>query len=123
MVDPPIIERKPLWKSARQEILEVHSAGSPTDERVCWTDLKPLQLVQRLLEHGIEVSRNTAAAVLDRARFRRRALCKELITGQVDPQERDRQFRHIAALRRLERQRGIQVLSIDTKKKKPFGTL
>lgn len=44
-----------------------------------------------------------------------RALCKELITGQVDPYERDRQFCHIAALRRLARQRGIPVLSIDTK--------
>ncbi|MCG6862755.1 MAG: hypothetical protein LJE70_15980, partial [Chromatiaceae bacterium] len=55
--------------------------------------------------------------------FRRRALCKELITGQVDPQARDQQFRHIAALRRLARQRGIPVLSIDTKKKEPHGTL
>ena len=74
---PPITERKPLLRSVLQEILEVHSAGSPTDERVRWTDLKPLQLAQRLLEHGIEVSRNTAADLLDRAGFRRRALCKE----------------------------------------------
>ncbi|MEA3276580.1 MAG: ISAzo13 family transposase [Pseudomonadota bacterium] len=120
---PSITEREPLLKSALQEVLEVHSAGSPTDERVRWTDLKPLQLAQRLLEHGIEVSRNTAADLLDRAGFRRRALCKELITGQVDPQARDRQFRHIAALRRLAHQRGIPVLSIDTKKKEPLGTL
>jgi hypothetical protein len=46
---PPITERKPLLKSALQEVLEVHSAGSPTDDRVRWTDLKPLQLAQRLL--------------------------------------------------------------------------
>jgi hypothetical protein len=26
-----------------REILAAHSAGSPTDERVRWTDLKPLQ--------------------------------------------------------------------------------
>ena len=120
---PPITERKPLLKSILQEVLQVHSAGSPTDEHVRWTDLKPLQLAQRLLERGIEVSRNSAAALLDRGGFRRRALRKELITGQVDPQERDRQFRHIAALRRLARQRGIPVLSIDTKKKEPLGTL
>mgnify|MGYP006298896979 FL=1 len=120
---PPIIERNPLLKSVLQEGLDVHSAGSRTDERVRWTDLKPLQLAQRLLEHGIEVSRNTAADLLDRAGFRRRALCKQLITGQVDPHERDRQFRHIAALRRLACRRGIPVLSIDTKKKEPLGTL
>ena len=119
----PITEREPLLKSVLQEVLDVHSAGSPTDEDVRWTDLKPLQLAQRLLEHGIEVSRNTAADLLDRAGFRRRALCKELITGQVDPRERDQQFRHIAALRRLARRRGIAVLSIDTKKKEPLGTL
>jgi len=120
---PPITERKPLLKSILQAVLQVHRAGSPTDEHVRWTDLKPLQLAQRLLERGIEVSRNSAAALLDRGGFRRRALRKELITGQVDPQERDRQFRHIAALRRLARQRGIPVLSIDTKKKEPLGTL
>jgi len=119
----PITERNPLLKSVLQEVLEVHSAGSPTDERVRWTDLKPLQLAQRLLEHGIEVSRNTAATLLDQAGFRRRALCKELITGQVDPHERDLQFRHIAALRRMAHQHGIPVLSIDTKKKEPLGTL
>ena len=48
---PPIIERNPLLKSVLQEGLDVHSAGSRTDERVRWTDLKPLQLAQRLLEH------------------------------------------------------------------------
>lgn len=84
---------------------------------------KPLQLAQRLLEHGLEVSRNTAAALLDQAGFRRRALCKELIAGDVDPHEREHQFRHIAALRRLARQRGLPVLSIDTKKKESLGTL
>jgi hypothetical protein len=119
----PIGQRKPQLKSLLHEILEADSAGSPTDERVRWTDLKPLQLAQRLFEHGIEVSRNTAATLLDQAGFRRRALCKELITGHVDPHERDRQFRSIAALRRLARQRGIPVLSIDTKKKEPLGTL
>jgi hypothetical protein len=120
---PPITEREPLLESALHEILDVHGAGSPTDENVRWTDLKPLQLAQRLFEDGIEVSRNTAAALLDRLGFRRRALCKELITGQVDPQERDQQFRHIAALRRLASRRDIPVLSIDTKKKEPLGTL
>jgi Rhodopirellula transposase DDE domain len=119
----PIGERKPPLKSVLHELLEAHSAGRPTDERVRWTDLKPLQLAQRLLEHGIEVSRNTAATLLDQAGFRRRALRKELITGHVDSHARDQQFRSIAALRRLARQRGIPVLSIDTKKKEPLGTL
>jgi len=120
---PPITERKPQLESTLHEVLEAHSAGSPTDERVRWTDLKPLQLAHRLLEHGFEISRNTAAALLDRAGFRRRSLRKELITGVVDPTARDAQFRHIAALRRLARRRGIPVFSVDTKKKELLGTL
>ncbi|EGV19452.1 ISAzo13 family transposase, partial [Thiocapsa marina] len=120
---PPITERKPQLESTLREVLDAHSAGSPTDERVRWTDLKPLQLAHRLLERGFEISRNTAAALLDRAGFRRRALRKELITGVVDPTAREEQFRHIAALRRLARRRGIPVFSIDTKKKELLGTL
>lgn len=120
---PPITERKPQLESTLHEVLETHSAGSPTDERVRWTDLKPLQLAHRLLEHGLEISRNTAAALLDRAGFRRRALRKELITGVVDPTAREEQFRHIGALRRLARRRGIPVFSIDTKKKELLGAL
>ncbi len=53
----PISEREPQLKAILHEVLEGHRAGSPTDERVRWTDLKPLQLAQRLLEHGIDVGR------------------------------------------------------------------
>jgi len=55
-------------------VLEAHSAGSPADEAVRWTDLKPVQLAQQ---------------VLARAGYRRRSLRKELITGGVNPHERD----------------------------------
>jgi hypothetical protein len=48
---------------------------------------------------------------------------QKLITGAVDSQQRDKQFCHIAALRRLARQRGVPVLSIDTKKKELLSTL
>jgi hypothetical protein len=82
-----------------------------------------MQLATELVARGVAVSRNTAAQLLDQAGFRRRALRKELITGDVDPHDRDQQFRHIAALRRLARQRGMAVLCIDTKKKEPLGTL
>jgi len=67
------------------EVLEAHSAGSPTDEAVRWTDLKPVQLAQQ---------------VLAQAGYRRRSLRKALISGDVEPHERDRQFRLIATLRR-----------------------
>jgi hypothetical protein len=104
-------------------ILEAHSAGSPTDENVRWTDLKPMRLAKELLHRGYEVGRNTAAKLLDRAGYRRRSLRKELLTGYVDPHERDQQFRYIDTLRRRARASGIPVLCVDTKKKELLGPL
>jgi hypothetical protein len=120
---PKAAQRQAGLERTVGDILEGHSAGSPTDETVRWTDLKPLQLARELLEHGYGIGRNTAARLLERAGYRRRSLRKELITGHVDPRERDEQFRYINALRRLARRRGIPVLSVDTKKKELLGTL
>jgi len=90
------------------EVLEAHSTGSPTDEAVRWTDLVLVQLSQQ---------------VLARAGYRRRSLRKALISGDVDPHERDRQFRLIATLRRQARARGVPVLCVDTRKKERLGYL
>jgi hypothetical protein len=120
---PKITQRHAGLEARVGDILEAHSAGSPTEETVRWTDLKPLELAQELLQRGYEIGRNTAAQLLERAGYRRRSLRKELITGQVDPRERDQQFRYIDALPRLARRRGIPVLSADTKKKKLLGAL
>ena len=120
---PPLTPDEPVLREALSDVLEAHSAGSPTDPRVRWTDLKPLQLAWELVVLGVTVSRHTAAKLLAQTGFRRRSLRKELITGYVDPQERDQQFRHIAELRRRARQRGTPVLCIDTKKKELLGPL
>jgi hypothetical protein len=106
-----------------EDILEAHSAGSPTDPDVRWTDLKPMQLADELVERGYEIGRNTAAKLLEQSGYRRRSLRKELITGQVDAQERDQQFRYIDALRRQARANGNPVLCVDTKKKELLGHL
>jgi hypothetical protein len=55
-------------------------------------------LAQALLEQGESICGNTAAAWLEQAGFRRRALRIVLNTGANDPQQRDAQFRRIAAL-------------------------
>ena len=120
---PKATERQAGLEETLEEVLEAHSAGSPTDEAVRWTDLKPLQLAQELLERGFEIGRNTAAKLLERAGYRRRSVRKELITGHVDPDERDRQFRYIDTLRRQAQARGVPVLCVDTKKKESLGHL
>lgn len=120
---PKAVERQSGLQEHFDDILEAHSAGSPTDPSVRWTDLKPLQLAQELVARGYEMTRNTAAKLLVQAGYRRRALRKELITGHVDPQERDQQFRFIDALRRQARAHGNPVLCVDTKKKELLGSL
>ncbi|HYN79178.1 MAG TPA: hypothetical protein VES73_15455 [Lamprocystis sp. (in: g-proteobacteria)] len=54
-------------RAALSDVLEAHSAGSPTDPRVCWTDLKPIRLAQELVILGVAISRNTAAKLLAQA--------------------------------------------------------
>jgi hypothetical protein len=120
---PKVTQRQAGLEHAFADILEAHSAGSPTDPSVFWTDLKPMQLAGALLRRGFEVGRHTAAKLLERAGYRRRSLCKELITGHVDPQERNQQFHHIDALRRHARAHGNPVLCVDTKKKELLGWL
>jgi len=120
---PPLSAREPLLERSLTEVLDAHRAGRPTDPRERRTHLKPMQLAKEIVTFGVTLSRNTSAKLLEQSCFRRRSLRKELITGNVDPQARDAQFRYIAALRRLAHQRGIPALCIDTKKKEPLGTL
>jgi hypothetical protein len=120
---PKAVQRQAGLEDAFEDILEAHSAGSPTDPDIRWTDLKPMRVADELVECGYEISRNTAAKLLEQAGYRRRSLRKELITGQVDAQERDQQFRHIDALRRQAQACGNPVLGVDTKKKELLGHL
>jgi len=86
---PRAAQRQVGLEQSFEDILEAHSAGSPTDPSVFWTDLKPKQLAGELLRRGFAIGRNTAARLLEQAGYRRRSLCKALITGDLDPQERD----------------------------------
>jgi len=103
-----VTQRQPGLGEVVDEVLEAHSAGSPTDEAVRWTDLVLVQLAQQ---------------VPARAGYRRRSLRKALSTGDVDLHERDRQFRLIATWRRQARARGVPVLCVDTRKKERLGHL
>jgi hypothetical protein len=120
---PKESDRQAGLEEAAQKVLEAHSAGSPTDEQVQWTDLKPMTFAVTLAQQGFELCRNTAAKLLEAAGFKKRKLCKELITGYVDPVQRNEQFEHLAALRASYHQRGLPVFGVDTKKKEQLGLL
>jgi hypothetical protein len=120
---PKVTKRQPGLERAAACLLDLHTAGSPTDPDVYWTHLTPAGLAKALLDWGHEVSRHTAARLMDWAGYRRRAMRKELIIGHVDPQERDQQFQFIAQQRRERHARGAPVLCVDTKQKERLGFL
>ncbi|EGV28538.1 Rhodopirellula transposase family protein [Thiorhodococcus drewsii AZ1] len=118
-----VTKRQPGLEHAAACVLDVHTAGSPTDSEVYWTHLTPAGLAKALLDWGYEISRQTAARLMDWAGYRRRALHKTLIAGHVDPQERDQQFQLIAQQRRERQARRAPVICVDTKHKERLGFL
>ena len=120
---PKAVDQHAGLEEAAEKILDAHSAGSPTEEMVIWTNLRPSQFIQFIGIEGYRLCYNTAADLISLMGFRKRSLRKELITGHVDPQERNAQFEYIATLKRSFQAKGLPVFSVDTKKKELLGLL
>jgi hypothetical protein len=106
--------------AAVQATVTAHTAGSPVDENIIWTNRSPQQIADELQVEGFSVCADTV----------RRILTEDLGLGlrQAEKEEasrqfafRDEQFRHIACRREWYQSRGWPVLSIDTKKKELLG--
>ncbi len=120
---PPVVPPTGLDERCRSHSGCPPGGQSHGSRGVLDRSLNPARLVQELARWGFDVSRHTGARLLDWSGYRRRALRKELITGPVDPQERDQQFQVIAQQRRLAQAQGAPQLCIDTKKKERLGSL
>lgn len=101
------------------QVVENYTAGSPTDDAVKWTGLRPLELRQRLKEHNYEVSDYIVHQLLDDAGLRRRSYLKAACLDKVP--HRNDQFERIALLKERFLDLGMPVLSIDTKQKELLG--
>jgi hypothetical protein len=97
-----------------------HTAGSPVDPDILWTNRSPRQIAEELADEGLSISADTV----------RRILTEDLCLGlrQAAKEEatrhfafRNEQFEHIAKRRRFYEVLGWPVLSIDTKKKELIG--
>lgn len=105
---------------AVQAAVAEHTAGSPVDENIVWTNRSPRQIAEEIAEEGFSVCADTV----------RRILTEDLELGlrQAEKEEagkvfafRDEQFEHIARRRTWYERRGWPVLSVDTKKKELLG--
>jgi hypothetical protein len=95
-------------------VVEQHTAGSPMDETLKWTNLTRREIAQLLEQEGIKVSVNVVDQLLERHNYRKRKAQKRLATG-AHPQ-RNEQFENIERLKQTYQAAGNPVLSMDTKK-------
>lgn len=97
------------------KVIAQHTAGSPMDEQVKWTNLNRQEIAQLLKGEGIAVSVTVVDQLLVKYNYRKRKAQKRLATGE-HPQ-RNEQFENIQQLKVSYQEVGNPVLSMDTKKK------
>lgn len=101
--------------------LEVRTAGSPDEEDLVFTDLKPPQLALELGQMGTPACPQTIADWLEAAGVRLRKIAKTVAGGESA--DRDTQFEHIGKLIERYESEGNPWFSIDTKAKEHLGML
>lgn len=103
------------------KVLTAHTAGSPTQEGLLWTHLRPFEIAAKLLvEYGHRVSHGWVKRLLRKHGYCRRKLQKTLATGRYA--DRATQFNLLITLVLLVSVNN-PVISIDTKKKERLGNL
>jgi hypothetical protein len=97
------------------KVIAEHTAGSPSNETVKWTNLTRKEIAQLLDSEGFKVSVTIVDQLLEKYNYRKRKAMKRLATGS-HPQ-RNAQFENIERLKAKYTVEGNPVLSMDTKKK------
>ncbi len=98
------------------EAVKNHTAGSPMDERIKWTNLSRLAIAEKLEEQGFSVSVTVVDQLLKKHDFRPRQAFKTE-AGKKNIPHRDEQFNNIEQLKQAYHALGNPVLSMDVKKK------
>ncbi len=102
-------------EAAFLEVMTPHTAGSPMDASVKWSNLGPSAIAEALAERGYKISVTVVEQLLKKHDFRRRQAFKSVSGKQVA--QRDEQFKNIGELVAEAKERGNPVMSMDVKKK------
>jgi hypothetical protein len=105
----------PGLDTAFLQVIENHTAGSPMDAAVKWTNLSREELAERIQAAGFKVSVTVVDQLLEKYNFRRRQAFKAEAGKQVP--QRDEQFQKIERLKQAHHAQGNPVMSMDVKKK------
>jgi hypothetical protein len=115
-------EKQPEIIEQVRGVIQDRTAGDPMRENVTWTDLSPVEIVERMeLDCDVSITPPIIRRVLDLLGFRRRKIAK-ILPGKEVP-DRDQQFLRIAELKETFLALGLPVISMDTKKKEFLGNL
>lgn len=98
------------------KVLDNHTAGSPMNEAIKWTNLSRADIVEKLQEQDINISVTVVDQLLDKHGFRPRQAFK-VEAGKKNIPQRDEQFKNIERLKQEYTDVGAPVLSMDVKKK------
>jgi len=97
-----------------------HTAGSPVDEKLIWTNRSPCAIAEELAAEGFDIGPDTVRTILtEDLGLSLRSAVKDEATCNFP--QRDEQFKHIGRLRKTFHREGCPVLSIDTKQKELLG--
>jgi transposase len=103
-------------------ILKEHTAGSPVDDKVKWTDLTCKEISILLEEKDFNVGEKIVRKLLKKNGYVKRKVSKKKAIGKQNI-DRNAQFERISELRNAYEAKGNPVLSIDSKKKELIGNL
>ena len=109
------LEQIPGIDAVFLRVLADHTAGSPMDEKIKWTNLTRQNIASLLALEGIPVSVTVVDQLLWKHHYRKRQAVKKRSGGGSE--NRDRQFKNIDRLKQEYVEAGHPVVSMDTQKK------
>jgi hypothetical protein len=113
------LEKDPKIDEDFCKVLVEHTAGSPTEESLIWTNLAHTEIVDRMQECGSFISVHIVDQLLDRHDFHERKALR--MTPLSRHPDRNTQFETIARLKRESLDSADPILSMDLKARELLG--
>ena len=67
------LEQYPELENIFLDVLREHTAGSPQDDAIRWTDLRPREIAERITAAGIPVSRRLVRKLMAKHKYKLRS--------------------------------------------------
>jgi len=115
----PRLEQDPKIDADFRTVLVEHTAGSPTEESLIWTNLTKTEIVDLMQECGSYISVHIVDQLLDLHGFHQRKA--QRMEPLVRHPDRNSQFETIARLQRAYFDSGNPILSMDLKSREVLG--